>query len=38
MDYLFFAGLITYFISLVLQFIAGVWKKEKLKKIAGENA
>ena len=34
MDYLFFAGLITYFISLVLQFIAGVWKKEKLKKIA----
>ncbi|MEE8792527.1 MAG: cytochrome c biogenesis protein CcsA [Erysipelotrichaceae bacterium] len=34
MDYLFFAGLIVYFISLVLQFIAGVWKKEKLKKDA----
>ncbi len=34
MDYLFFAGLVSYFVSLVLQFFASVFKKEKLEKCA----
>ncbi len=34
MDYLFFSGLIVYFASMVIQFVASVFKKETLKKVA----
>ncbi len=34
MDILFFAGLITYFISMVVNFVGSVWKKDKVKQIS----